>query len=336
MRPWRSKTSAAKATAVANANIAFVKYWGDADPVLHLPANASISMNLGGLSTVTTVVFQAQRETDEAIIDGTPAGDAALRRVTAHLDRVRALAGTRLRARMVSRNNFPAGAGLASSASAFAALTLAATAALGLTLTEDTLSALARLGSGSACRSIPPGFVEWAAGESHGTSCARSIAPPDHWPLCDCIAVVSTAHKAVGSAEGHARAPSSPLYRARVEGAPTRVAACRAAILAHDLPTLGKAMETDTAMMHAVTMTSRPPIYYWTPATLRVIRAVIAWRAEGLPTYYTVDAGPNVHCLCEEPHAVEVARRLEALPGVQRVRIARPSGGARLVSEHLA
>jgi diphosphomevalonate decarboxylase len=269
-------------------------------------------------------------------IDGTPAGNAALRRVTAHLDRVRALAGTELQARVVSRSNFPTGAGLASSASAFAALTLAATAALGLTLAEDGLSALARLGSGSACRSVPPGFVEWAVGESHETSFARSIAPPGHWPLCDCIAIVSAAHKSVGSAEGKARALSSPLYRDRVEGAAARVSTCRTAILTHDLPALGQAMETDTVMMHAVALTSRPPIYYWTPATLRVIRAVVAWRAGGLPAHYTVDAGPNVHCLCEEAHAAELARRLEALPGVQQVRIARPGGGARLVSEHLA
>jgi len=94
---------------------------------------------------------------------------------------------------------------------------------------------------------------------------------------------------------------------------------------------LGKILETDTVMMHAITMTSRPPIYYWTPITLRIIRAVVAWRAEGLPAYYTVDAGPNVHCLCEEADATEVTRRLEALPGVQQVRIARPGGGTRLI-----
>jgi diphosphomevalonate decarboxylase len=327
--------SAAKATAVANPNIAFVKYWGNADPVLHLPANPSISMNLDSLSTVTTVVFLAEQEADEAIINDAPVSDTTLRRVTAHLDQVRALAGTKLRARVVSRSNFPAGAGLASSASAFAALTLAAAAALRLTLTEEALSSLARLGSGSACRSIPPGFVEWVAGESHEASFARSIAPPGHWPLCDCIAIVSTAHKGVGSTEGHARALSSPLYHTRVEGASARVAACRTAILARDLPALGKAMETDTVMMHAVTMTSCPPVYYWAPATLHVVRAVVAWRAEGLPVYYTVDAGPNVHCLCEEAHAAEISQLLEALPNVQQVRIARPGWGTRLVSEHL-
>jgi diphosphomevalonate decarboxylase len=328
--------SAAKATAAAHPNIAFVKYWGNTDPMLHLPANPSISMNMDGLHTVTTVAFLANLETDEVLINDTPADDAAGQRVSTHLDQVRTLAGTGLQAQIISRSNFPAGTGLASSASAFAALTLAATAALGLTLAEDALSALARLGSGSACRSIPSGFVEWTVGESHDTSFARSIAPPEHWQLCDCIAVVSSAHKGVGSAEGKARAPSSPLYHARVEGAAARVAACRTAILAHDLPTLGEIMEADTVMMHAITMTSHPPIYYWTPATLRVIHAVVAWRAAGLPVYYTVDAGPNVHCICKEANAVEITRRLKTLPDVQRVRIAAPGQGARLISEHLA
>jgi diphosphomevalonate decarboxylase len=326
----------ARATAVAHANIAFVKYWGNSDPALNLPANSSISMNLDSLSTITTTIFQAGRDADELTINGAPGHDAALRRVTAHLDRLRALAGTHLRAQVISRTNFPLGAGLASSAAAFAALTLAATAALGLELTEGALSALARLGSGSACRSIPGGFVAWTAGESHETSIAHTIAPPEHWALCDCIAIVSTTHKTVGSGDGHARAASSPLYRARVAGAAAHVATCERAILARDLPTLGEIMETDAVMLHAIAMTSRPPVYYWTPESLGVMRAAVAWRGAGLPVYYTVDAGPNVHCLCEEAHAAEVTRRLRALPGVQEVLVARPGGRARIISDHLA
>jgi diphosphomevalonate decarboxylase len=204
-----------------------------------------------------------------------------------------------------------------------------------MALNRDDLSALARLGSGSACRSIPAGFVEWRAGENDEASFARSIAPPGHWALCDCIAIVSVAHKETSSAEGHARAHSSPLYRARIRDAPDRVNACRVAILARDLAALGEIMEADAVMMHAIAMTSRPPVYYWTPGTLRILRAVVAWRAEGLPVYYTVDAGPNVHCMCEEPHVAQVVHRLESLPGVQHVRVACPGGGARTSCEHL-
>ena len=325
-----------RATAVAHPNIAFIKYWGHADAVLHLPANASIAMNLDGLNTVTTVVFSGALAEDEVTIHGIPANSPAVRRVSDHLDRVRTLAESRLRAQVVSRNSFPTGAGLASSAAAFAALTLAATAALDLALSETELSALARLGSGSACRSVPTGYVEWTVEADGKTSSARSIAPPEHWALCDCIAIVSARHKEVSSVEGHAGAPSSPLHRARVENAAAQVAVCRRAILARDLATLGEAMEADAVAMHAVAMTSRPPVYYWTPDTLRIMRAVVAWRREGVPVYYTIDAGPNVHCLCEHDWRKEVTRRLTALPGVQEVRSAYPGSGAQLTSEHLA
>jgi diphosphomevalonate decarboxylase len=322
------------ATAVAHPNIAFIKYWGQAEAALHLPANPSISMVLDCLQTRTTVHFCEELGEDEVVIDATRASAPARDRVIAHLDRVRALANSSLAARVRSESNFPTGAGLASSASAFAALTVAATAALGLELSPGQLSALARLGSGSACRSIPAGFVEWTA-QPDGGSAARSIAPPDHWALCDCIALVSTLHKRISSISGHEAAPSSPLHTARVKEAVLRVPAGRRAIEERDLSSLGRIMERDAVMMHAVAMTSVPPIYYWTPETMRVVRAVIAWRAAGLPVYYTIDAGPNVHCLCEAAHRGEIERRLRSLPGVQQVLVACPGDGARLTDDHV-
>jgi diphosphomevalonate decarboxylase len=324
-----------KATAVACANIAFVKYWGHAEAKKRLPANPSISLNLDCLSTTTTVALDKEAGQDTLIINGTPAGPTARERVSRHLDRLRALAGTKGCMRVVSRNSFPTGAGLASSASAFAALTVAAAAALDLSLDERTLQSIARLGSGSACRSIPSGFVEWTVEAGGGDSYAHSIAPPDHWGLCDCIAVVSAEHKHVGSIQGHEAAPTSLLHRARVEQAPARVEICRQAILDRDLATLGREMEEDAVAMHAVAMTARPPVYYWMPDTLRVVRAVVEWRAEGLPVYYTIDAGPNVHCLCEQGHREIVEQRLRALSGVAQVLVACPGREAHLVPDHL-
>jgi diphosphomevalonate decarboxylase len=329
-----------RATAVAHPNIAFVKYWGHADAGERIPANPSVSMNLDCLSTVTTVICDEALARDAVWIDGAPAPDPAARRVSAHLDRIRALAGGRSvpgprAARVVSENSFPAGAGIASSASAFAALTLAATAALGLSASEDELSELARLGSGSACRSVPAGFVEWGV-SGEGASVVRSIAPPAHWRLCDCIAVVSAEQKRVSSRDGHSSAPASPLHQARIAQAARAALACREAILRRDLVALGGIAERDAIMMHAVAMTGVPPAYYWTPATMRVIRAVLRWREEGLPVYFTIDAGPNVHCLCESEHREGLARRLEALEGVRQVLTACPGGGARLVNTHLA
>jgi diphosphomevalonate decarboxylase len=324
-----------RATAAAGPNIAFVKYWGDADAALHLPANPSVSVTLGGLSTVSTVLFSDDLEMDDVLIDGAPASELAQQRVIDQLDRVRALAKSELRARVVSKSNFPTAAGLASSASAFAALTTAAASALELELSEEALSALARIGSGSACRSIPGGFVEWRPGEDHESSYARSFAPPDHWTLVDCIAIVSEEHKAVGSSEGHARASSSPLFKARAGTATELVDRCRSAILERDLTALGRAMEADALMLHAVAMTSKPPIHYWMPATVRVMQAVVDWRAQGLEAYFTIDAGPNIHCFCELKDASKLSGRLLGLDGIAQVRTAVPGAGARLVADHL-
>jgi len=330
----RQRDAMHRATAIAHPNIAFIKYWGHADAALHLPANPSVSMVLDCLQTRTTVGFRALRE-DEVVIDGVPASPAARARVSEHLDRVRALAGTDLGAHVRSESNFAAGAGLASSASAFAALTLAATVALGLDLSLEQLSALARLGSGSACRSIPDGFVEWTV-QPDRSSTAHSIAPPEHWTLCDCIALVSTRHKEVSSIGGHEAAPSSPLHTARVRDATLQLPACRRAIEQRNLVALGRIAERDAVMMHAVAMTSAPPIYYWTAETMRVVRAVVEWRQAGLPVYYTIDAGPNVHCLCETAYGDEVQRRLASLPGVEQVLVACPGSGARLTDDHVS
>jgi len=323
-----------KATAVANPNIAFIKYWGRVDDVLNLPANPSLSMNLSALTTVTTVEFRPGLADDTVTIDGVAATGLPRQRVVAHLDRVRALAGIDARAWVSSRNDFPAGTGLASSASAFAALTLAACRAAGLDLGEPALSRLARLASGSACRSVPGGFGLWE-GDADDTSFARQVAPPSHWDLHDVVAVVCRQHKAVGSYDGHALAASSPFYRARLAAVPEWLAVVRAAIDARDLADLGPVAEADALAMHGVMMTSSPSLLYWRPATVEVLRAVRAWRGEGLVVYFTLDAGPNVHCLCPAAEAAEIEARLRGLPGVLEVLSSGPGQGVRPVDYHL-
>lgn len=317
-----------KATACANSNIAFIKYWGNRDHALRLPANGSISMNLGGLYTRTIVEFRSELAQDSVAVDGELLRGAALERVSRQLDQVRRLAGVSLRAEVTSANNFPKGAGIASSASAFAALSLAATAALGIRLSERELSVLARLGSGSASRSIPAGFVEWHPGDNHATSYAETIAPPDHWALTDVIAIVSETHKATGSTEGHALADTSPLQAARIRSAPERLNACRNAILARDFAALADVIELDSNMMHAVMITSRPPLIYWTPATLAVMHLVRTLRGRGIGVCFTIDAGPNVHCICAPGDASAMKEALATLPGVLEVREAPPGGAA--------
>lgn len=324
-----------KATAVSCSNIAMIKYWGNRDASLRLPCNGSLSMNLSAATTTTTVLFDDQFSDDQVEIGGEEQSGPARARVVAHLDRVRSLAGISTRARVASRNSFPMGTGIASSASAFAALSLAATAAAGLNLNECELSALARLGSGSAARSVPGGFVEWVAGESHETSYAYSIAPPEHWDLRDVIAVVSHAPKPVGSTDGHAAAQSSPYFATRLSLIPERLARARRAVLERDLATLGPLMEEEAICLHVIALTSRPPIFYWTPATLELMLAVQAWRTEGLPVYFTLDAGPNVHLICEAANAAAVEARVRAMASVSDVLVNAPGGPARLSGEHL-
>src|SRR5512141_2527424 len=250
-------------TAQAFANIAFIKYWGNRDNVLRIPMNGSISMNLDGLFTQTTVSFQPSLPYDELVINGDEVAGPGRERVSYILDLIREKAGVRERAEVMTSNNFPSGAGIASSASAFAALALAGSRAAGLDLSEQDLSRLARRGSGSAARSIPGGFVEWQAGNEAEESHAASIAPPDHWSLVDCVAIVSDAHKKTGSTEGHAVAHTSPLQDARLADTPRRLDNCRRAVLECDFPLLASIVELDSDMMHAAMMTSRPALHYW-------------------------------------------------------------------------
>lgn len=314
-----------RATAIAHPNIALVKYWGKRDKRLNLPAVPSLSLTLGGYRTRTTVTWGAAR--DRFTLGGIEADDPKVWRV---LD---LLAPDRPPCEVDSDNDFPTGAGLASSASGFAALVVAAAAAGGRSLTADEASALARRGSGSACRSIHGGFVEWGLGvrEDGTDSVATPVAAADHWDLRLVVAVVSEARKDVGSTEGMDRSrATSPYWPAWVAMGPGLVDEARAAVLARDLPRLGRAMETSTFAMHATMHTATPPLLYWQPATIAVLHAVHGLRRDGLDAYTTMDAGPQVKVLCA-PDAV--ARVVAAIaPHAVRVDVHLPGDGARVVA----
>jgi len=290
--------------------------------------NNSLSITLDAARTTTTVEFEDDLSQDQVVLDGRAVEGAARERIVQHLDLLRALAQVNTRARVISSNSFPSGAGLASSASGFAALTVAAARALGLDLTPRELSRWARRGSGSAARSVFGGYVEWLAAERDADSFAVQIAPPEHWPVCDCIAIVSPNAKAVGSTRGHALAKTSPLYEGRVAQVARELPRLRRAIAERDFATLGEIAEADALSMHAVMLTSQPSLLYWSPETITLMRAVRAWREEGMPVYFTIDAGPNVHVLTLPYLVAEVERRLKAMPAVKQVIICRPGKGA--------
>ncbi len=320
------------ASARAHSNIAFIKYWGNRNHKLRLPANSSLSMNLADLHTTTTVEWSSALTVDSLAINGSPAGETALVRVRQHLDALRRRLNTDLRARVDSTNNFPMGAGIASSASAFAALTLAAVTACGTALDERELSTMARLGSGSAARSIPPGFVEWRAGDSHESSYAETFADRDRWDLVDVIAIVSRRHKRIGSSAGHRTADSSVLQPARVESAETRLRAVKIAISERDFERFARTVEEDSNLMHAVMMTSNPPLFYWQPLSLAIMESVRHWReSDALQVCYTLDAGPNVHCICRASDAPAVAAKLRAISPEIDIVQSRVGGGATVI-----
>jgi diphosphomevalonate decarboxylase len=324
--------SVAATTARANVNLALVKYWGKRDPALNLPATGSISITLGGLSVETDVDFGGPGP-DRLEIEGAPAVGEEAARLATFLDLVRGEAGIRECAHVSTRATVPRGIGLASSAATFAALALAATRAAGLALAPAALSALARRGSGSAARSVFGGFVEWRRGErtDGSDSLAEPLAPADHWDLRVVVAVTDAAPKAVSSRTGMARASSSPLYLAWVDGAEADLAEARAAIERRDLEALGLLAEHSALKMHAVGLGARPPLLYWRGATVECIHRVWALRREGTPAFLSIDAGPQVKVLCAPEDADRVAEAMGSVLGVQRVLTCALGGGAELV-----
>ncbi len=333
-----------KVTVQAPANIAFIKYWGNTDD--NLPLNNSISMTLDNCLTTTTVAFtdesydtieiQNQHGTYEELKRTSIKGSKAYEQIK----RIRELAGSEKRVMVKSVNSFPANAGIASSASGFCALTAALLLVYGLkNQFEDKkeLSKLVRMsGSGSAARSVMGGFVELIGGDAHHVSYAVQLADEKHWGLCDVIAIISSDSKKTPSSEGHRSAHSSPYFETRLHEMTKRIESTRKAIERKNIEKLGESIEQDTISMHAVMMTSNPPLYYWEPGTLDVIKHIISWREkDSLQAYFSIDAGANVHVICEKKDAQEIAKRLSTVSSVQSTIVNHPAKGVHEIENHL-
>lgn len=317
-----------RARAIARANIALSKYWGKVDTTYNLPAVPSLSLTLDGLVTDTTVEFVEGLAEDRLELDGRAASPKETKRVTTMLDRVRASAGVPFKALVTSVNKFPTASGLASSASGFAALAAASTAALGLDYPEAKLSNLARWSSASAGRSIFGGFAELPAGKpGQKTLSAKPVADADHWDVRIVVAVTAQGPKDVGSTEGMERSRStSPFYDAWVERAPGIHATVKRGVKKRDLDAVGPAMEQSTFAFHSCGLTAIP-IVYFQPATLAALATVRRLRDAGIPVYATMDAGPHVKALCLAADAPKVKRALEKTEGVLRTIVAKPGPG---------
>lgn len=315
------------AWATANSNLGLVKYWGKAAAGLNQPASASLSVTLDGLSSAAEVCFDPSLKADE--IQGLPPGPAGHVREFLKVARSRFHVEQRARVRLLS--NFPVAAGLASSASTFAALAVACAAEAGADLSVGDLAALARCGSGSACRSIPGGFVEWRPAKDGSE--VRSIAGEDHWALEIVVAVVSETPKEVRSREGMIRtAATSPYYSSWIQTAEADLEEVRAAVRGRDLTRLGECAERNCLRMHAAAIASKPPLLYWQPATVAVMHRVWELRRWGTEVYFSIDAGPQVKILCAPGAGDVVSTAVASLPGVLRILRSRPGAGAKVLA----
>ncbi|MEJ2084944.1 MAG: diphosphomevalonate decarboxylase [Acidobacteriota bacterium] len=327
-----------KATFAAPSNIALIKYWGTRDAEETVPYNQSLSMTLSRCLSTTTVEKGADLDADEVMVSGdsgelVAAGEPFAAGVVAHLDRLRKWSDSTARYRVATMNSFPMGAGLASSASGFAALTLAFVASLERNISSRQASILARLsGSGSAARSVVGGYVEWPADDECS---AASFARADHWELCDVVAILDEGEKEVSSKEGHRLAPTSPYFQLRQDLLPERIERVRRAILERSFSTLGPIVEEEALDLHLIAMSSRPPIFYWQPGTLTVLKTIREMRSDGVEVCATMDAGANVHAICTPESEDEVVRSLGALSEVERLIQDRVGEGPRRLDNHL-
>lgn len=318
------------ARARARSNMALVKYWGKRDDALVLPFTGSLSMTLDALATETSVTFTGEPAEDVLLLDGEPARPGETRRATMLLDLVRERVERLGAARVESRNSFPTAGGLASSASGFAALAAAATWAAGLDPGARELSILARRASGSACRSVLGGFVEWTQGvrPDGSDSVAEQVLPEDAWDVAMAIAIVDTGRKEHSSRDAMRESVrTSPYFPAWVETTRRDLDGVRAAVRARDLERTGAIAERSFLQMHAVAMTAEPAAIFWKPATLALLERVRTLRAGGIGAWATIDAGPHVAVLCAGPEVERVRAALATVDSVREVVVARPGPG---------
>ncbi|MCD2255839.1 diphosphomevalonate decarboxylase [Agrilactobacillus fermenti] len=321
----------------AHTNIALIKYWGKKDPTLIIPYANSLSLTLDQFYTTTEVTFADEAaHQDEFILNGQRLAPKATTRLAAFLELIRQRARVQRYFKVKSENHVPTAAGLASSASGFAALALAASTTAGLQLSSRDLSRLARRGSGSACRSIFGGFVEWHKGYDDQTSYAEPLQADQHvaMDIGMLALIISDQPKQISSRKEMANTvATSPFYDAFIQACEQDMIILKQAITQNDFVTLGQIAESNAMKMHATTMGAQPPFSYFLPETIQAIQAVQRVRREGLDCYYTMDAGPNVKVIgrASELETLQV-RLTELLPNTPMV-AARPGPGAMLLSD---
>ncbi len=350
-----------KSTAIAHPNVALVKYWGKRNAELILPQNASISVTLDGAQTITTIELDMDLQQHEFYFrDGSEpfyrriSEGKELERVIGQIELIMKIADVQgLKARVISRNDFPTGAGLASSASGAAALVVAACDALNNFSSnkpelyapifdggEKELSILSRRGSGSSCRSIYSGFVEWLKGEKEdgSDSYAVQLADENYWPDFRVVTAIMTAEKKklTSRAGMEQTVRTCPLYHCWLQSVEDDLSNVRNGIKQRDFDLVGRAAEHNALKMHSLMFTTKPAIIYWLPSTLQLINEIYGWREDGIKAYFTIDAGPQVKILCLQTDLNRLENRLKVLSGIERIIVNKPGQGAHPTDKHLS
>ena len=322
-----------KGKARAYTNIALIKYWGKKNEALILPMNNSLSLTLDAFYTETEVIFSDSYIADEFYLDDTLQDEKATKKVSQFLDLFRKEAGISLKASVISQNFVPTAAGLASSASGLAALAGASNTALKLGLDDLSLSRFARRGSGSACRSIFGGFVEWEKGHDDLSSYAKPV-PSDSFEddLAMVFILINDQKKEVSSRNGMRRTvETSSFYQGWLDSVEGDLYQLKQAIKTKDFQLLGETMERNGLKMHGTTLAAQPPFTYWSPDSLKAMDAVRQLRKQGIPCYFTMDAGPNVKVLVENSHLSEVQETFTKLFSKEQVITAHAGPGIAII-----
>lgn len=316
-------------TARAHTNIALVKYWGKKNQELIIPMNNSLSLTLDHFYTDTTVTFDKELEHDTFYLNNKLKDDP---KIKSFMNLVRSLANIKTFATIDSVNHVPTQAGLASSASAYAALAKAASCAAGLNLNKTDLSRLARRGSGSACRSIYGGFVEWQQGTNDTNSYAVPFLENVDWDISVLAIVLNSKEKKITSRLGmQSVVASSPYYQAWVETCQQNISDLKKAILARNFDEMGRISEENAMKMHALNLSASPHFNYFEPESLIAMRLVEELRQTGISCYYTLDAGPNVKVLCLRKDVTAIKKKLSTVFSPEQLLLSSPGPGVTLI-----
>jgi phosphomevalonate decarboxylase len=319
-----------KVTVEAHPIQGLIKYHGLMDPIRRIPFHDSISICIEAMKTTTTIEIIKDLGEDEIQINSKKPQEKEKNRISTVLNELRTLSDCKDKMKIVSENSIKEGKGLGFSASGFAALGLAASKTLGLSVDHITLSEIVRLGAGSATRSLAGAYALWYANKN-GKSYADQIASYDSLDLSMVIVPISSKVK---TDEAHKEVLGSPLFVQRLKRIGVLVETMKRAIYLKDVAAVSRLSEEDTLNLHATTMTGNDHMILWEPETLMVIKEVVAMRSEQLSAWYSIDTGPSVFINTFTRNAEKVASRIRKA-GFNNVIISKVGDKPKITDKHL-